>query len=105
MRRIAVVALPLMLGAGSVLAQSAAPVTTGAVPTAKAAPGSEKERSGTRDGLAECMQLWDAKTHMSRQQWQQTCKRIQTRLDNLKIENLKDPMAKAAARKRKGDGG
>jgi hypothetical protein len=30
--------------------------------------------------------MWDAGTHMTKQQWSNTCKRIQTRLDNLGVE-------------------
>lgn len=40
--------------------------------------------------MTECIQLWDKGTHMSRQEWARTCKRIQSRLENLKVENLKD---------------
>jgi hypothetical protein len=54
--------------------------------------------------MAECMRLWDAETHMTKQEWARTCRRIQTRLDNLKVENLKfeETGAKAGRRKRGG---
>jgi hypothetical protein len=32
--------------------------------------------------------MWDAGTHMSRQEWANTCARIQTRLENLRVEDL-----------------
>jgi Tat protein secretion system quality control protein TatD with DNase activity len=34
------------------------------------------------------MRMWDAATHMTKQQWAQTCERIQIRLENLRIENM-----------------
>jgi hypothetical protein len=79
--RIAVASVALVLSLGAAFAQGAE------------APASDrsKARAGTQaadDGVPECMRLWDAKTHMSRQEWARTCKRIQTRLDNLKIESL-----------------
>ena len=36
--------------------------------------------------VADCMQMWDSGTHMTKQQWASTCKRVQTRLDDLNIE-------------------
>jgi len=38
--------------------------------------------------VAQCMGMWDSGTHMSRQAWARTCKRVQTRLDNLKVDGL-----------------
>jgi hypothetical protein len=38
--------------------------------------------------VADCMGMWDAGTHMSKQVWARTCTRVQTRLDNLKIDGL-----------------
>ena len=36
--------------------------------------------------VAACIEMWDAGTHMTKQQWSNTCKRIQSRLDNLGVE-------------------
>ena len=47
--------------------------------------------------VAACNEMWDAGTHMTKQQWSNTCKRIQTRLDNLGIEATM-PKAKAQIR-------
>jgi len=47
--------------------------------------------------VAACKEMWDAGTHMTRQAWSNTCKRIQTRLDNLDVEAI---MAKAKAQVR-----
>lgn len=38
--------------------------------------------------IADCMQMWDSGTHMTRQDWARTCKRVQSRLDNLKVDWL-----------------
>jgi hypothetical protein len=38
--------------------------------------------------VADCMQMWDSGTHMTKQEWGRTCKRVQTRLDNLKLDAL-----------------
>ena len=81
--------LALLAGAGPVLAQ------TGSLPSPRApaaprvaASPAPSTKDVVRDALAECMRLWDPATHMTRREWSRTCKRIQTRLDNLKIENL-----------------
>jgi len=47
--------------------------------------------------VAACKDMWDAGTHMTRQAWSNTCKRIQTRLDNLDVEAIM-PKAKAQVR-------
>ena len=38
--------------------------------------------------VAECMQMWDSGTHMTKQAWSHTCKRVQTRLDNLNLDAI-----------------
>ena len=38
--------------------------------------------------VADCMGMWDSATHMSKHVWARTCKRVQTRLDNLKVDGL-----------------
>ena len=40
------------------------------------------------NAIADCMQMWDSRTHMTRQDWLRTCRRIQTRLDNLNLEAI-----------------
>ena len=44
-----------------------------------------REKDHDRD-VADCMQMWDSGTHMTKQQWASTCKRVQTRLDDLNID-------------------
>ena len=83
--------LSLGLGAGAVLAQGASPPpATGAVKSVKAR---------AKENIAECVRMWDAGTHMSKQQWARTCERIQSRLESLSIENL-EPMGTALRKKR-----
>jgi hypothetical protein len=87
------------LGAGAVLARTGSTATGQAAPAPGAAASTKPAptalgkaastgKSAVANSIAECMQLWDAGTHMSKQEWSSTCKRIQTRLENLKIENL-----------------
>lgn len=81
---VALVSSALVLSVGVALAQ------TGTVTPAPAAPANatRASKSAVEEGKAECMRLWDAGTHMSKREWSTTCARIQSRLDNLKIENL-----------------
>jgi hypothetical protein len=82
-------------GAGTALAQH-----TGALPSPTAQAASAK---GANDAaIADCMQLWDKGTHMSKQEWARTCQRIQSRLENLKIDNLKGTGTDAPAKPRTG---
>ena len=101
MRIVGITLLSLVLGAGAVLAQAPPAAPIPAAPKA-AAPGDDKKMAKARakENIAECMRLWDAATHMSKQQWAQTCERIQTRLENLRIENM-DFMG-TSLRKKKG---
>ena len=84
--------LSLGLGAGAVLAQGAGPP-----PATGAEVKSVKARA--KENIAECVKMWDAGTHMTKQQWARTCERIQSRLESLSIENL-EPMGTALRKKR-----
>jgi uncharacterized protein len=37
------------------------------------------------DAIAECMKLWDRGTHMTKQEWAATCRRVQDRVDNASL--------------------
>lgn len=84
--------LVILASVALVAAGGPAPAQTGSVP--QTPPGRntssppKPQPSGAADAMADCMRLWDKGTHMTKAQWASTCKRIQTRLDNLKIENL-----------------
>ena len=77
--------LGLLLSLGMAHAQPSAPVPKSA--DGKATP-SRVSKQATDDGVQDCMRLWDAKTHMSRVEWVRTCKRVQNRLENLKVDSL-----------------
>jgi len=110
--RVVVTSLLLAISAGAALAQTgsitpappATPAPSAAAPAKSAAPGKAVRlgKSAVADAKAECMKMWDSGTHMSRQEWSSTCDRIQTRLDNLKVENL-DVMG-TGVRKKTGGG-
>jgi hypothetical protein len=74
------------------------------LPSAAAPPPEEPHRPTLRpqpnlhdSAVADCRGMWDAGTHMTRHAWSNTCKRIQTRLDNLDVEAI---VAKGKARVR-----
>ena len=37
-------------------------------------------------GVVDCMQMWDSGTHMTKQEWSRSCKRVQARLDSLNVD-------------------
>jgi len=48
--------------------------------------------------VAECVAMWEAATHMSKQEWRTACQRVQNRLENLHVDG-RDPQ-EAAKQKR-----
>jgi hypothetical protein len=44
-------------------------------PNERTSGGSSGERGATGKTLAECMGAWDGETHMSKDEWRNTCKR------------------------------
>jgi hypothetical protein len=61
---------------------------TGTLPQ-RLTPNRAQSRQNVHDSaVADCMQMWDSGTHMTKQAWLHTCKRIETRLDNLNVESL-----------------
>jgi hypothetical protein len=95
MRTAIAAALSLALATGAAEAQSAKPSTTGAIGKEDTKAAAAKK---TAESIAECMKLWDAKTHMTKSEWARTCQRIQTRLESLKIDSSLG-LPKAAGRK------
>ena len=49
----------------------------------------QKERD---NAAADCVRMWDSGTHMTKQEWARTCNRVQSRLDNLKVDGLMPQM-------------
>ena len=107
MRIVIVTFLSLVLTAGVALAQAGTPPSNVSPSPSTAAPASPKSPAGgdtsakarAKEIIADCMRLWDAATHMTKQQWARTCERIQTRLENLNIESL-EPMRTGLPKKR-----
>jgi hypothetical protein len=64
------------------------PASTSPSSSAPSRPG------GGGEGVEACMGFWDAKTHMSKQQWAAACRRIANRLESLKSE-LSTPAQKS----------
>jgi hypothetical protein len=78
MRFFLVAIMTLGLGGGAALAQ-----------TVSEALRSSKSRHNEQDSaVMDCVKMWDSGTHMTKQQWSRTCKRVQTRLDNLKVDAI-----------------
>ena len=64
---------------------------------ANSSPNSTRTgKNAAQQGIADCVRLWDKGTHMTRGEWLTTCRRVQGRLDNLKI----DPIEPKTASKR-----
>lgn len=63
-------------------------------------PNRPQSRQDAHDSaVADCMQMWDFGTHMTKQAWLRTCKRIETRLDKLNVDAVM-PNAKTTSQKK-----
>ncbi len=95
--RIALAGAVIVLGAGAMaaLAQTVTPLPKEpAVPQPRRSEPRQAATETPESGLAaarasdkeyaDCLGLWDAKTHMTRQEWSATCKRVQTRINSTK---------------------
>ncbi len=78
MRLLLIAIVTLSLGAGATFAQ----IPTRTFPSGDA-PGSPHDRA-----VVDCMQMWDSGTHMTKQEWSRTCKRVQRRLDSLDVDAI-----------------
>ena len=64
---------------------------------ANSSPNSTRTgKNAAQEGIADCVRLWDKGTHMTKGEWLTTCRRVQGRLDNLKV----DPVEPKTASKR-----
>jgi hypothetical protein len=88
--RISVISMMLVLSAGVAAAQTGTIAPAPPASTRPAAPDTptRTSKSALEDSKAECIKLWDAGTHMTKQEWVSTCARIQTRLESLRVEDL-----------------
>ena len=105
MRLFLITTLTLSVGAGATFAQTGIATTAGAteISPPKQPPSRPQSHQNVHAGaVADCMQMWDSGTHMSKQEWLRTCKRIETRLENLNIDAVM-PGTKTTSRKRASD--
>ena len=65
------------------------------------APAKEPKKTGADYSLTECMNIWDAKTHMTKGQWRAACARVQNRINNLEA-TAEETGTKKADKKREG---
>jgi hypothetical protein len=72
--------LMLSLSAGSALSQTA-PTDLGT--TAK--PIEDAKHEAYAAAIASCERLWDRDTHMTKQEWSSTCRRVQARLKQMEL--------------------
>lgn len=66
--------------APAVTPSAPAPAATPAQPPA---PAAKTNARGPEQEYKECLNLWDAATHMTRAEWAATCRRIQNRLNDI----------------------
>lgn len=88
------------LGSGATLAQTVGGSSpSAAVSASSQSPTRAQARQLTHEGaVTDCMRMWDSGTHMTKQAWLRTCKRVETRLDTINIDAVM-PNAKATPRK------
>ncbi len=75
--------LILALGTGAALAQAAPGAPS--VSQAKAASADAAKAKEHAAAIASCEAMWDRATHMTRKEWARTCRRVQTRLQQLEL--------------------
>jgi hypothetical protein len=63
--------------------KAATPAPTAPAPPTAAAPVAKQPMRGPDQEYKECLNLWDAATHMTRAEWAATCRRIQNRLNDI----------------------
>ena len=69
-----------------------------------AAPQKQPQKTGTDYSVADCMKLWDAKTHMTQGQWRAACARVQRRINNLEA-TAEESGTKKTGKRQSGLGG
>ena len=79
---------PLTGGSVTTRVPSPSPLSTSPSEAAPSAPG------GGGRTLADCIKFWDRETHMTKSEGRDACQRSQTRLDNLKIDDIVAPKKK-----------
>ena len=90
--RLPLIALFFTLGAHVASAQTIPgppPAKPVSLATLRLLPSAAQFKQNEHDtAVTDCKRMWDSGTHMTKQEWARTCKRIQSRLDNLKVDWL-----------------
>lgn len=81
MRSMAIAALLLGSFIVPAAAQVVAPAPPGPTPKARQTIAAEKDTHAA--AVADCEQMWDRGTHMTKQEWARTCRRVQDRLQQM----------------------
>jgi hypothetical protein len=71
---------------------------------ASSSPNSATAKNAAKAAVGDCMGLWDKGTHMTKAEWLATCRRIQGRLDSLKVDTA-EPQSPAKPRSAGADAG
>jgi hypothetical protein len=75
------------LGGGLALAQTSGTPQPGVPPGGAATSTNPQDnrtgKNALNDEYTDCMKLWDAGTHMTKQEWSATCRRVQSRLNQV----------------------
>lgn len=81
------IAATLLLCLSAGLAFAEMPVgKVGRAPTdAPAKPAAASEDAIREQAIGDCERIWDRGTHMTKQEWSRTCRRVQTRLQRLDV--------------------
>jgi hypothetical protein len=61
---------------------------TGVSPQRQSLSRPQPRQNGHDSAFADCMQMWDSGTHMTKQEWSRSCKRVQARLDSLNVDAI-----------------
>jgi hypothetical protein len=77
------IAATLLLCLSAVLALAEMPVAKATRPTAEVPGKSTNDAAMHEQAVADCERIWDAGTHMTKQEWSRTCRRVQTRLQRI----------------------
>lgn len=84
-----IIAAGLLLGSvmSPALAQVVAPPSPAAPgPAPKASQTVAAEKNAHAAAVADCEQMWDRETHMTKQEWARTCRRVQDRLRQIQVK-------------------
>jgi hypothetical protein len=83
------IATTLLLCLSAILALAEMPV--GATRSSSEAPGKPNADEGAihERAIADCERIWDRGTHMTKQEWSRTCRRVQARLQRLDVEKVR----------------